>query len=157
MLDPTAEYAGDQLQYIGVSRDVIKSIRAHAALLPELAHTARTELLPPGAGKTALQLAWKEWVVEHGSIPAGNAAGADARWTATGAAASARAAPAVATVKRSVEPQEWACAAAEAAVTEEAYALLCSQGYVVLDGAFSDELATQVSYVPSRAWGCGAA
>lgn len=82
----------DKLQYIGLSRDIAKSVTAHAeamgiqdaGILISSVHC----LEMPGQSKEALMETWKRWIKEHteggGEIPAGNlpenAAGAEPRW-----------------------------------------------------------------------------
>ena len=146
---------GGALQYVGMSRQVAASVAAHAEQLPA-GMVASTCVWPiPGGAKPAMQHAWKAWIVEHGSVPPGNAPG-DTTWTAPrkagaagngggsgGAAAAAAAARAAASTAAAVVPSSeelrlqvvlHAHAMAQAAVTEKVLQQLDDQGFVVIDG-----------------------
>lgn len=82
----------DKLQYIGLSRDIRKSVGGHGqaigiAEVESLVCTVKCLVLP-GQGKEALKGTWERWIKDHmeagGEIPPGNlpenAPGADPRW-----------------------------------------------------------------------------
>lgn len=69
----------EELQYIGLSRKVAASIKLHVFELPQQCGFVRC-IAVPGAAKADLQLAWKQWMVEHlgasgGKLPPGNVKG----------------------------------------------------------------------------------
>mmetsp|Transcript_47619 Transcript_47619/g.110300 ORF Transcript_47619/g.110300 Transcript_47619/m.110300 type:complete len:423 (-) Transcript_47619:59-1327(-) len=83
--------AESKLQYIGLSKQISKSVENHAQSLGAEAGTliASVKVLEmPDQPKEALKATWERWVKEHmdsgGEIPAGNlpenAVGADRRW-----------------------------------------------------------------------------
>jgi len=84
-----------RLQYIGLSREIRKSVEAHAKAIGseaiELISTVKCADLP-GVAKETLKEIWQDWIQDHmasgGEIPAGNlpenAPGADPRWRARG-------------------------------------------------------------------------
>lgn len=88
-----------KMQYVGLSRNVQKSIAGHADNIgvqdaPGLITSVRVLELP-GGSKEALKATWEKWIKEHmnegGEIPAGNlpdnAPGNDPRWRSRPAAA----------------------------------------------------------------------
>jgi len=77
------------LQYIGLSRKVSASVKLHAFDIPQYCGFVRCVAMPT-AGKMDLQLAWKQWMLEHlgsatttglaGALPPGNVTG-NALWS----------------------------------------------------------------------------
>lgn len=71
--------ASKELQYIGLSRKVIASIKLHMLELPQLCDSVKCVAIP-ASSKGSLQVAWKQWMTEHitanaGKLPPGNAQG----------------------------------------------------------------------------------
>jgi len=70
----------EELQYIGLSRKISASIDRHAQKVADLMHHVQVVEMP-GAGKEALQGAWKAWIEAQveatGNIPEGNRRGND--------------------------------------------------------------------------------
>lgn len=87
----------EKLQYIGLSRDIAKSVKGHVEALgiqdagPLISSVYCLEM--PGQSKDALKGTWERWIREYmdggGEIPPGNlpesAPGADPRWRSRGA------------------------------------------------------------------------
>lgn len=88
-----------RLQYIGLSRNIRKSIASHAEAIGiqeagDMIASVRCADMP-GGSKESLKATWESWIKEHvdsgGEIPPGNVPenmdGADSRWRARGAQA----------------------------------------------------------------------
>jgi hypothetical protein len=75
----------EAIQYIGLSRKVAASVKLHAFELPQQCASVRCAAVP-AAAKADLQLAWKQWMVEHlaaggaGGLPPGNVQGNTLWW-----------------------------------------------------------------------------
>lgn len=91
--------ANSKLQYVGLSRDIRKSVAGHADAIGiqeagELIASVRVADMP-GGSKELLKATWESWIKEHvdsgGEIPPGNVPenmeGADPRWRSRGAQA----------------------------------------------------------------------
>jgi hypothetical protein len=133
-----AVYDGEgSLRYVGMSRQLSGSLEAIAAAFePAEAAAAKAQALD-GTG-AALQAAWKAWILEHGAVPPGNAAGADPRWAAPRAVvgpASSSSSPQAAKRPADRDCGRWADGRAGALITDAVLGELDARGFAVLDGA----------------------
>ncbi|XP_058110262.1 bifunctional monothiol glutaredoxin-S16, chloroplastic [Magnolia sinica] len=68
----------DDLQFIGISRNVAASVSAHLKLVPDLCFSVKVGVVSD-PDRTALTNAWKSWMEEHisntGRVPPGNESG----------------------------------------------------------------------------------
>ena len=115
---------GTRVHYVGVAKDASRALAAAASAT--VAADAMGDVavawanLPKSSRKPALQAAWRSWLGGVGYAPEGNAM-------------AARAAAAAPSPSSPSSPDETAVAIAYAAVSEEAVASLCDDGFVVLD------------------------
>ena len=115
---------GTRVHYVGVAKDASRALAAAASAT--VAADAMGDVavawanLPKSSRKPALQAAWRSWLGGVGYAPEGNAM-------------AARAAAAAPSPSSPSSPDETAVAIASAAVSEEAVASLCDDGFVVLD------------------------
>ena len=116
---------GTRVHYVGVAKDASRALAAAASAT--VAADAMGDVavawanLPKSSRKPALQAAWRSWLGGLGYAPEGNAMAA----RAAAAAAPSPSSPS--------SPDEAAVEIAYAAVSEEAVASLCDDGFVVLD------------------------
>ncbi|KAF6170430.1 hypothetical protein GIB67_014360 [Kingdonia uniflora] len=72
----------DELQFIGISRNIAASVLSHRKSVPELCYKVKVGVVDE-PDRTALTQAWKSWMEEHiaatGNVPPGNASG-NATW-----------------------------------------------------------------------------
>ena len=115
---------GTRVHYVGVAKDASRALAAAASAT--VAADAMGDVavawanLPKSSRKPALQAAWRSWLGGVGYAPEGNAM-------------AARAAAAAPSPSSPSSPDETAVAIAYAAVSKEAVASLCDDGFVVLD------------------------
>ncbi|TYI65864.1 hypothetical protein E1A91_D09G186800v1 [Gossypium mustelinum] len=68
----------DELQFIGISRNIASSLFSHKTSVPELCCSVKVGVVNE-ADRTALTQAWKSWMEEHieatGKVPPGNESG----------------------------------------------------------------------------------
>ena len=123
---------GTRVHYVGVAKDASRALAAAASAT--VAADAMGDVavawanLPKSSRKPALQAAWRSWLGGVGYAPEGNAMAARAA-----AAAAAVETPTSPSPSSPSSPDEAAVEIAYAAVSEEAVASLCDDGFVVLD------------------------
>ncbi|ESQ52480.1 hypothetical protein EUTSA_v10017037mg [Eutrema salsugineum] len=68
----------DELQFVGISRNIAASVSAHLKSVPELCGSVKVGIVEE-PDKAVLTQAWKSWIEEHikvtGKVPAGNKQG----------------------------------------------------------------------------------
>ncbi|XP_078435230.1 CAX-interacting protein 2 [Wolffia australiana] len=76
--------ANGDLQFLGISRDIPRSVDSHRKTVPSLCHSVKVEVVESAADRTSLTEAWKAWMQEHidlnGKPPPGNLSGNEL-WT----------------------------------------------------------------------------
>nr|2LWF_A Chain A, Monothiol glutaredoxin-S16, chloroplastic [Arabidopsis thaliana] len=68
----------DELQFVGISRNIAASVSAHLKSVPELCGSVKVGIVEE-PDKAVLTQAWKLWIEEHikvtGKVPPGNKSG----------------------------------------------------------------------------------